>query len=283
VTLIIGLLALVAFIGGIALFAFSFFWPSIEREVKQREEDGSYKTDRYGNPVTVTKTETMPGKRLALVGGILLVIAGFFGLGIRIIEPGTTGVVITAGQVQDTERGTGITWVVPFVDDIKNFNIRVRTYEFEGYAAASKEYQDVFLFGVINYRVVPNEASKFFTQLNEETIEQDIIEPKFAQAVKAVMPNYGIASVLANREAISEQTKDALNARVAEYGLIIDDIPLANVDFNPEYNDAIKNKQIQELQRCRQSRLWLKPRVRLMLSSRKRRVMQRPTASCLSP
>lgn len=188
-----------------------------------------------------------PGSAGTIPIGIVLMLVGLFGVGLKIVPPGTVGVVVTAGVVNNDERQPGISWVMPFIDDIKVFDVRVQAFHFENVGAASREYQDVFLTGTVNYHIDQNGAAELYQQVGDD-YAQKLIVPFFNDLVKEVVPQYGVADVLPKREEIRSRAVELLREKMAPYGITIDDIALSQIDFNEEYNLAIQNKQIQELQ-----------------------------------
>jgi regulator of protease activity HflC (stomatin/prohibitin superfamily) len=233
--IIISLLGLFLLAIGIAGLVLSFFWPAKEFEVRDPETRG-YKTVK----------STLPGKNLARIGGPIAFIFGVLLLGLRIIPAGYVGVVLHAGAVDPNEKAPGINWVLPFVDNIENFETRVQAVPFEQLAAASKEYQDVFLTGVVNYHIDNTAAAELYQNVGRDYREKLII-PFYANIVKEIVPQFGVAEVLPQRGEIRRLTVERLVAKLGPYGIIVDDVALANVDFNEDYNAAIQDKQIQEL------------------------------------
>jgi prohibitin 2 len=191
--------------------------------------------------------EHTPGSPITILVGAILFLVGIGLSGIRIIPSGNVGVVITAGTVNAQERSPGINWVTPFIDDIRNFSTRVETYEFTDLAAASREYQDVFLTGVLNYHISPEGAAELFVTYNDDYVNK-VVVPFFNDSVKETTAKYGIADILPKRDQIRQDAVDVLKAKLEPLGIFVDDIAFANVNFNQEYNLAIQNKQIQELQ-----------------------------------
>lgn len=186
------------------------------------------------------------------VGGIgclfVIVIIAIVGVlfSFRSVGPGNIGVVVSAGKVDTTEKGPGISFVMPFVSDVVSMDGRIQGIAFENIAAASKEYQDVFLTGTLNVHVQPDEAAELYQQVGLDYKEKLVI-PFYTNIVKEVVPQYLITEILPKRELIRSQTVQRLAAKLAPYGIIVDDVALANVSFNEEYNKAIQDKQIQEL------------------------------------
>lgn len=178
---------------------------------------------------------------IALVGLLLVFLFSF-----RTVGPGEVGVAVTTGKADLEERGPGISLVFPFVTDVVTMDTRVQGTPFENLGAASKEYQDVFLSGVLNTHIQADKAAELYTTVGKDYADKLII-PFYNNAVKEVVPQYAIGEILAKREEIRQLTVEKLQAKLAPYGIIVDDVALSSINFNEEYNNAIKDKQVQEL------------------------------------
>lgn len=188
-----------------------------------------------------------PGSPATIPVGIIVLIVGLFLSGIRLVPPGSVGVVVSAGVVNPEERGSGFSWVVPFVDDVINFSVRTDTTHFENLGAASREYQDVFITGYFEYAIAPDGAAELYKNYRDNW-RDTILIPNAQDALKAVTAQFGIADILPKREEIRVAAIANANQRLAGTGITVTGLSFANVNFNEEYNLAIQNKQIQELQ-----------------------------------
>jgi regulator of protease activity HflC (stomatin/prohibitin superfamily) len=233
--LIITLISVLMFLGAIAATAAFFAWRLFD--VEKETIDPETNRRKMVN-------EPMPGRKLVGVLAIVLALS-FVGLsGVKIIEPGNVGIVVTAGTVDHNERQSGITWVRPFIDDVVIYSTRQEVRTFDKLAAASKEYQDVFLTGVLQYNVDPKGASELYVGYNNDFVNQTLF-PKFSDSIKTVTPKYAIGEILPNRETIRAETLVELRKRLVGSGINVVDISLEQVAFNPEYEDAIKQKQVE--------------------------------------
>ena len=235
-----GILTLIALIAAVVAIFASFGLPAQEKFKTEQ--------DRFGSPRRVHDGyESSPFRWPLRALGILL-LGVFLALSaVRIIPAGHVGVVKNRGAVSAEEKTPGFNIVTPFVSDIVNVNTQVQGIAFEKRAAASREYQDVFLTGTLNVHVDPTAAAELYQNVGLD-YDKKIVVPFYTNIVKEVVPQYGIAEVLPKREEIRKQTVTKLSAKLAPYGIIVDDVALANVDFNEDYNKAIQNKQVQELQ-----------------------------------
>lgn len=178
-----------------------------------------------------------------IVAVILLALALF---SVKFVGAGEIGVATNFGRVDTEEKGSGVNIVIPFFTDVVTMDGRVQGIPFENLAAASREYQDVFLTGVLNVTVQFDKAAELYRDVGLDYKEK-IVVPFYTNIVKEVIPKYGIAEVLPKREEIRKETVVKLQAKLTPYGITVNDIALSNINFNEQYNAAIQDKQVQEL------------------------------------
>lgn len=189
---------------------------------------------------------------LGCLGLVIVVgIVGFF-MAFQTVPAGTVGVVVSFGQVREQTLPSGLHFVIPFVEDVNVLDTRVQSHEFgtqdgQPIEAASKEYQAVYLSGKFNYHVDGAYASVLYRTVGEDFANR-IIDPAFKDIVKEIVPTYAITDILPNRDEIRSRTIELLNANLARYHIIIDDVYFANIGFSPEYEAAIEAKQVAQQQ-----------------------------------
>jgi regulator of protease activity HflC (stomatin/prohibitin superfamily) len=169
----------------------------------------------------------------------LLLLVGSFGL--VEIHPGRVGVVINLGVVQDEELPPGIHYVVPILNSVTEFDTRVRAVRIEGYTAASREQQDLFLNMTLNYHVIPTEASVIVSTIGTD-FEAKIVMPRLLDIPKSVTDDYPTTTVLNSRDEIRAKAVSLLSAALEPYGLVVDTINLENFSYSEQYNAAIEER-----------------------------------------
>lgn len=216
---------LLIIIGLTTIIGAIFFWP--------KEQSSSDHQQPYA-------------RKLAVFGGIAILLLFLLTSSIKIVGAGEVGVVKHFGAVESSERSPGINLVVPFFTDIVNVDGRIQGIPFENLGAASKEYQDVFLTGILNVHVEFDKVAELYQTVGLDYKEKLVI-PFYANLVKEIVPQFGIAEVLPKRELIRQLTVEKLKIKLAPYGIAVDDVAISNINFNEQYNQAIQDKQIQEL------------------------------------
>jgi regulator of protease activity HflC (stomatin/prohibitin superfamily) len=197
------------------------------------------------------------GPWLFVAGAIVL--AGL-SLGFREIPAGFVGVVSQFGRIQDAELAPGLHWVPPIVNNVTNVDTRVRAIQVEGYTAASREQQDLFMNLTLNYHVDPDRASDILQGLGTD-FEARIVLPRFLDIPKSVTDDYGTTQVLNARDEIRSTAEDLLTAELEPYGFVVDGINLENFGYSPEYNAAIEQRQIAEQEVQRQQQILAQQRI----------------------
>ena len=231
---IFGVLLLV---GGIALFCFEWF----------------------------TTTDEAPINKGVLGVGVVLAVLGFFSFWLHPIPAGYVGVVTAFGEVQPETLKPGMNLVPPIVNSVTDVDTRVRGIPFgqdpnARFGAASKEYQDVWLAGTLNVHVDQNKAVDLFQNVGLD-YDTKLVMPFFATSIKEVVPQFAIGDILAKREVIRQEAVVKLQAKLAPYGLVVDDVAIANIDFSEQYKAAIEAKQVAEQQVQTESQVLAQKRI----------------------
>jgi regulator of protease activity HflC (stomatin/prohibitin superfamily) len=218
-------LGLLAAIGGIALFLF----------------------------VATTKSDvTGKGASPSAIAGTAVL--AFFGVGFLIatmfvhsIEAGHVGVVTSFGKVQTETLKPGLNFLPPFVNNVTDVDTRVQGINFDKLAAASREYQDVIMSGTLNVHIDQQNVVRLYQNVGLDYADK-IVRPFFANLIKEVVPKYGVGEVLAHREDIRKEAVQKLADKLDDYGIVVDDVAISNIDFSEQYKQAIEAKQVAEQQ-----------------------------------
>jgi regulator of protease activity HflC (stomatin/prohibitin superfamily) len=198
-----------------------------------------------------------PAPWLLVLGALVLVGLSF---GFREVPAGFVGVTSQFGRIQPTELPPGLHWVPPIINQVTYVDTRVRAINVEGYTAASREQQDLFMNLTLNYHVDPDRASDILQGLGTD-FQARIVMPRFLDIPKSVTDDYGTTQVLNARDEIRSTAEDLLAAELEPYGFVVDGINLENFGYSPEYNDAIEQRQIAEQEVQRQQQILAQQRI----------------------
>lgn len=189
----------------------------------------------------------VPSTRIWWILSGVMVIAFIVSTGFRAIPAGYVGVVTRFGQVEERTLPSGLQIVIPIVETVVQVDTRVQPHEFKDIDAASAEYQSVKASGKLNYHIDPKYAYVVYRQVGLDFANK-VIDPALNDFIKEEMPKFSITDILPKRDQIRADTIAAMNANLARYHVIVDDIYLANLSFSAEYEKAIEDKQVAQQQ-----------------------------------
>lgn len=179
---------------------------------------------------------------LSAIGlGVLAV--GYLLLSINVVPPGYVGVVVQLGQVQPMPLAPGLYFRPFLIQDVIDFETRVRPHNFRQIDAASREYQSVKLTGTLNFAIDAQQADDLYQRVGVDFAGR-VIDAAFSDTIKEIVPRFPVTEILAKRDEIRALTKDRLTTSLGRYGIIVEDIYLTDITFSPEYTQAIEQKQV---------------------------------------
>lgn len=174
---------------------------------------------------------------IIIVGIIAAVVAAL--VGITIISAGERGVVVNLGKV-DRVLDEGFYFINPVVNDVITFEVRTVKDEVQA-TAASKDLQTISAVVAVNYNLDPATVGTMY-----ETIGRDykarIIDPSVQESVKAATSKYTAEELITKRQAVRDDIKDNLTARLEKNGVLVTDVSIVDFNFSQSFNAAIEAK-----------------------------------------
>jgi prohibitin 2 len=176
----------------------------------------------------------------AVVAGIVGVVALIAG-SVVTVPVGNVAVLSRFGRLTGEYRNSGLSWKV-IIDTPINMSIRTQKQETLN-AAASKDLQDVKTTIATNYRIDPKQAVEIYRTLGSEywTV---FAAPAEQETVKAISATFNAEDMIRDREALRGKIADAMTAKLAPRGIIVESLNIINFDFSPEFTAAIEAKVV---------------------------------------
>lgn len=189
-------------------------------------------------------------KLAGLAVGAVVVLILLFG-SFRTVKAGYTGIVTRFGKVvRTTDSGLILKW--PLIEKVVKMDTRVQKEEMDT-SAASKDMQDVYAKIAVNYSITKETALDIYNQLGTD-YKDNIIVPAASESFKAGTSQYTAEELITNRAEAKEHIREALKARLAEYGIVITDLNIVDLSFSTAFNQAIEAKAVaqQEVETAKQ-------------------------------
>jgi regulator of protease activity HflC (stomatin/prohibitin superfamily) len=169
------------------------------------------------------------------------------------VEAGHVGVVTTWGAADQNVLDPGFHVRMPFATHITSVDVRVQKHSFHETGAASKELQNVYMTGGVNYKIDKSKVVKLYTDIGLD-FDTKVFDPAFQDFIKAIVPQYTVTDILAKREQIRGEVQQKLAATAKGYGIDVIDVFITNVHFDQSYEHAIADKQV-SAQKLEQSKI----------------------------
>lgn len=193
----------------------------------------------------------MEGKLKGLIfGAVALVVAIIlFCSSATIVPSGSTGVIVKLGKVSNDTYSEGFHFKTPFITRVVDVSNKVQLLEVEA-SAVSRDLQTVNSKLAINYRLVAASSASMYQNVGMD-YETILIAPAVQESVKASTAKYTAEGLITQRDAVGDEIKVALEAKLNSYGIYIEKFSIINFDFSAEYDKAIEEKQVSEQQKLK--------------------------------
>ena len=188
---------------------------------------------------------------------IIYLVIGFFLLIIAIstinpfivINAGEKGVIRTFGKISPKVRNDGLSFRTPFIDELYVLNVRPQTAEGDAQTYTKDNQPIAIKFNVIYS--IPETNLPLTLKRYEGIPYERFANPKIMDAIKAIGGKYTASEFITKREAVKRDLVALARYVVIDEGtklpaINVIDIPIINVDFDDEYETAIKAKQVMQ-------------------------------------
>lgn len=170
-------------------------------------------------------------------------------LGFDQVTANHLGVKVRLGQVTGT-MGAGVQWT-GILTGVEQYDMRIRQAKVEmlgDQSATDRDGQAVYGAVSVNYRVKQDQqvVQELFKNVGED---KDIarvlnLEPIIREGFKQASVEYEAIEILQNRQEVKEKAKENIRHNFPSEYFEIVDIVVDNIDFSPEFKNAIEEKKV---------------------------------------
>ncbi len=183
-------------------------------------------------------------KKLLLSIAIILLVAVVVVSSVVVVPAGSTGVVVTLGKVSENVMQEGLNFKLPLVQQVVKISNKIQVVEIDT-DSVSKDLQQISSTLAVNYRIGYNDSANIYKNIGN-SYESVVLLPAVQESVKSVSAKYTAEELITKRAQVSDEIKLAIDAKVSDYGIIIEEFNLVNFGFSAEFNEAIEAKQVAE-------------------------------------
>lgn len=186
---------------------------------------------------------TGTGVVATILGVILFVVLVSVLFSIKTVTPGTAAVVTSFGELRGVrENGTHLALFEGYT--IYDLTAKQVTGHHEG---GSRDGQFVFVDIAFTYSLRTEKLAELYSRVGtQQNLEDKFVHPVIADAVKRTAAQYGADEILPKQEEYRQAVKKAIAEQMNQEYLTVGDLVITNIDFTPEYNAILEQKQINE-------------------------------------
>jgi prohibitin 2 len=179
-------------------------------------------------------------------------------LGFDQVDASHLGVMVKLGEIKGTME-PGLRWTGVFTHTYEyDMRLRKMTVQLLGEQSATDSTgQAVYGEVSINYMLKQNKdlVQHLYENVgrDEELASKLLIEQKIREGFKQATVQYEAIEILQNRQAVKDLAKENIKANFPTDYFEINDITIENIDFSPEFKQAIEDKKVATQEKLKES------------------------------
>jgi regulator of protease activity HflC (stomatin/prohibitin superfamily) len=170
---------------------------------------------------------------LGLMGviGLVIVMSSWF-----TVPEGYVSVITRNGKVIG-EASPGLNWKVPLIDAAHDMSVKTQRVNFEEVQSYSKDIQQSTSYISVNFRLLPTVVSKTYSNVGLN-YDEVLLNTRVYKHLKETFGKYNAVEIISQRDKLSELVEQVLRDDMEPFGIMIEDVQLANIDFSESYEHA---------------------------------------------
>lgn len=161
-----------------------------------------------------------------------------------VVGPGQVGV--TFNNVSGTTKsfGQGMHFRMPFIQTVNKFDVKTQRDDITA-EGASKDLQVVKVEVILNHHLDYTKVNELYVKVGRD-YKTLVIVPAVNEVVKAAVAQFPVEQIIVERAKVKTMVEEALKNRLLLYNVIVENVNLMDIDFSPEFNKVVEEKQIEE-------------------------------------
>lgn len=156
------------------------------------------------------------------------------------------GVLSTFGRISSGVIEDGLHVKIPFIQTIKKVNVQQK--KFDGTENSyTRDVQTSEVQYTINYDLVRENVNNLIKNVGDD-YHNRIVVPFIRSAMKQAFGNFAATEIVENRDAVRREIETMLRRTLDSNYFLNIQFQLVNIDFDDDFENAIKEKQVAEQQ-----------------------------------
>lgn len=179
-------------------------------------------------------------KRGVIAAILVFVAILFFTSFAGTVGAGERGIRLRFGAVTGESLPEGLYFKIPMIERVVIMDVKIQKAETEA-TAASKDLQTVSSIVALNYHLDPSRVGDIYQEVGIFYAER-LIAPSLQESVKASTAKFTAEELVTKREAVREEIKTALRAKLENQGIMVDEFNIVDFQFSVAFDQAIEAK-----------------------------------------
>ena len=156
------------------------------------------------------------------------------------------GVLSTFGKISSGVIEDGLHVQIPFIQTVKKVNVQQK--KFDGTENSyTRDVQTSEVQYTINYDLVRENVNNLIRNVGDD-YHNRIVVPFIRSAMKQAFGNFAATEIVENRDAVRREIESMLRRTLDSNYFLNIQFQLVNIDFDDDFENAIKEKQVAEQQ-----------------------------------
>lgn len=187
------------------------------------------------------KTKRIIGWSIAGVIAIVLLLCSVY-----TIKSTERGVLSTFGKMSETVIEPGLHMKIPFVQTVQKVNVQMKKEDGKE-NSYTKDVQTSVVTYTINYDLVKENVPSLMKDVGNDYHNKNVV-PAIRTAMKDAFGDFAATEIVENRDKVRMQIESSLRESMDRKYFTNIQFTIADVDFDDEFENAIKEKQVAEQQ-----------------------------------
>lgn len=176
-----------------------------------------------------------------LIVAILLAITVTVLSSFATVPTGFTGILTSFGRVENRTINAGLNFIRPW-QDVVTMDNRTQKKEYDD-EAFTKDTQNTSFHMAITWSITPDAARELYKTVGVDYFDRIMIQ-RLQEDSKIVIGKKIADGLIEERETLSKEVKEMFKAEMQVYGIVVEDLAISNIEFEPEFTAAVEAKQV---------------------------------------
>lgn len=164
------------------------------------------------------------------------------------VDAGDRGVILRNGKVVGT-ADPGLSFKLPIVDSVKEISVQTQARVYEKVLVYSRDQQTANLQVSVNYRLVPGEVEKIYTEFGgSDGLISRALDRQVPEEVKNIFGRFNAVTAIQERERLGQEVMAAIQKAANSSMMIVESVQIENIDFSDAYEQSIEQRMLAEVE-----------------------------------